>query len=210
MTATPRFNWNTWATGQAQPNQPFNTQLADMQQLVGLTVISRSTTAQPGSPTNGDAYIIPSGATGAAWSTFSAGDVAHYWDDGTNASWVAIGPETGLLALVADEGGILQYDGAAWSGIPQASKEDTTTAYELELGDGTVRMNNAAANVVTIPANASVAFPIGTRIRVYQIGAGATTIAITTDTLLGVNSISTQNGWVDLEKIAATTWIGIN
>jgi len=38
-------------------------------------------------------------------------------------------------------------------------------------------MNNAAANTITIPTNATVAFPIGTIILITQLGAGATTIA---------------------------------
>lgn len=44
-------------------------------------------------------------------------------------------------------------------------------------------MNNAAANTLTIPANALVAYPIGTQILVTQMGAGTTSIAITPDTL---------------------------
>ena len=38
-------------------------------------------------------------------------------------------------------------------------------------------MNNASANTLTVPLNASVAFPIGTEITVIQTGAGATTIS---------------------------------
>lgn len=210
MPQTPRFNWNTWVANQAQPNQAFNNLLVPLSFLVGATVLSRSTSAQPGSPTNGDAYILPSGATGAAWGSFSAGDLAYYYSDGTTASWFAVGPEKGVLAFVADEGGFLFYDGAAWTAPPRSINAQTGAAYELVLGDQTVTMNNGAGNVVTIPANSAVAFPIGTRIRVLQLGAGATTIAITTDTLLGVNSISSQYGWVDLEKLDATTWIGVN
>jgi hypothetical protein len=36
-------------------------------------------------------------------------------------------------------------------------------------------MNVAGANTVTVPPNSSVAFPVGTEIKVTQIGAGATT-----------------------------------
>lgn len=49
-------------------------------------------------------------------------------------------------------------------------------------------MNNASSNVVTIPTNASVAFPIGATIIVDQIGAGSTTI--TGDTGVTVNGVS--------------------
>lgn len=55
----------------------------------------------------------------------------------------------------------------------------TTTAYTLLLADKDqyVRVNNAAANTVTIPANVDVAFAIGTQITVRQAGARKTTIA---------------------------------
>ena len=61
-----------------------------------------------------------------------------------------------------------------------AVNAQTGTAYTLVIGDEYllgVTMNNAAANTITIPTNASVAFPIGTTILITQLGAGATTIA---------------------------------
>ena len=53
-----------------------------------------------------------------------------------------------------------------------------TASYTLALSDagGCVEMNVAGANNLTIPTNASVAFPIGTIIMLRQEGAGATTI----------------------------------
>lgn len=43
--------------------------------------------------------------------------------------------------------------------------------------DGRVEMNAAGANTLTVPTNATVAFPITTEILVTQVGAGATTVA---------------------------------
>jgi len=55
----------------------------------------------------------------------------------------------------------------------------TGTTYTLALTDvaKVVTLTNAAAITVTVPTNASVAFPIGTQILLYQGGAGAVTIA---------------------------------
>ena len=56
----------------------------------------------------------------------------------------------------------------------------TGTTYTLVIGDEFllgVTMNNAAANTITIPTNATVAFEIGATILITQLGAGATTIA---------------------------------
>lgn len=55
----------------------------------------------------------------------------------------------------------------------------TGTTYTLALTDvaKVVTLTNAAAITLTVPTNASVAFPIGTQILLYQGGAGAVTIA---------------------------------
>jgi hypothetical protein len=55
----------------------------------------------------------------------------------------------------------------------------TGTSYTLALTDvaKVVTLTNAAAITLTVPTNASVAFPVGTQILLYQGGAGAVTIA---------------------------------
>ena len=61
----------------------------------------------------------------------------------------------------------------------------TGTTYTPVISDGVaiITMTNAAANTVSIPTNASVAFPIGTQITIAQTGAGQTTInAVTSGT----------------------------
>ena len=54
----------------------------------------------------------------------------------------------------------------------------TGTSYTLLLADAgkLVTLNNAAAITLTIPTNASVAFPVGTRIDIVQYGAGQVTV----------------------------------
>jgi hypothetical protein len=89
----------------------------------------------------------------------------------------------------------------------------TGTAYTLVLADAgkNVTMNNAAANTLTIPANASVAFPIGTQILVTQLGAGQTTVAITTDTLNVASSftlkLAEQYSEAIITKKTSTMWV---
>jgi len=52
------------------------------------------------------------------------------------------------------------------------------SAYTLVLGNAgsIVEMNVSAANTVTIPTDASVAFPVDTRIDIYQHGSGKSTV----------------------------------
>ena len=55
----------------------------------------------------------------------------------------------------------------------------TGTSYTLVLTDAAklITLTNAAAITLTVPTNASVAFPIGTQILLYQGGAGQVTIS---------------------------------
>jgi hypothetical protein len=85
----------------------------------------------------------------------------------------------------------------------------TGTTYELVLTDAgkMVEMSNAGANVLTIPANASVAFPVDTRIDITQGGAGLTSVTITTDTLNGELVSQGQYKGLSLWKKSATVWV---
>jgi hypothetical protein len=86
------------------------------------------------------------------------------------------------------------------------------TTYTLVLADATsiVVMSNAAANTLTIPTNASVAFSNGTEIRIRQGGAGITTIAAAGGVTL-VNPFSSfvmagQYAEAKLLKIGTNSW----
>lgn len=56
----------------------------------------------------------------------------------------------------------------------QVVTTESTTSRTLALTDANdyIRCTNASATTITVPANASVAFPIGTQIDVFQAGAG--------------------------------------
>lgn len=96
---------------------------------------------------------------------------------------------------------------------PVQLNEQNGTSYTLVINDANARiiMNNAGANTLTIPTNASVEFPIGTEIRVLQIGAGAT--SITGDTGVTLNGVSAGSGamsgagqYTDILKIGTDIW----
>lgn len=93
----------------------------------------------------------------------------------------------------------------------------TGTTYTLVLADGTpgsatagVSMSNAASNTLTVPTNASVAFPVGWTIPILNLGVGATTIAaaggVTINAPGGLLTIGTTNGSGVLNKTATNTW----
>jgi hypothetical protein len=87
----------------------------------------------------------------------------------------------------------------------------TGTTYTLVLGDAgkCVEMNNAAANTLTIPLNASVPFPVGTVIELYQVGAGQTTVSPGSTTLRAPDGskLSKQYASASLRKRATDEWV---
>lgn len=95
-------------------------------------------------------------------------------------------------------------------------RDDTSTSDTLVLTDAdnkTVWYNNAGAIAVTIPTNASVAFPVGTKINLMMEGAGVPTV--TGDTGVTVNGVSggsfvinNQYQGATITKRATNTWIG--
>lgn len=112
----PILPFAVWESGTNQNSIPANDNSLRNQILNGL-IISDSTDAQPGSPADGDAYIITGAATGAQWSTFDQYDLAIF-DSGT---WYAYAPVEGIVVNIA--GTLNQWDGAAYVGI---SSSDTT------------------------------------------------------------------------------------
>lgn len=85
----------------------------------------------------------------------------------------------------------------------------TGTTYELVLTDAgkVVDLSNASPIALTIPANASVAFPVDTRIDIHQSGAGLVTVGITSDTLRGDPVSQGQYKMMSLWKRATTEWV---
>lgn len=75
-----------------------------------------------------------------------------------------------------------------------------TASYTAVLANNSqvVTMDNASANIFSIPTNASVAFPIGTQITVLQIGAGQTTIQAVTS---GTTTIQSTGGTAAAPKL---------
>jgi hypothetical protein len=188
--------------------------------LVQPIVINMTTATPPGSPSNGDAYVVASSPTG-AW-------VGHQnqitaWIRG---AWQFIAPRNGWRVYNQADGSAYAYNGSAWvasgggggGGSPLPVNPQTGTSYTLALTDapsssanqGVVTMNNASANTVTAPPHSSVAFPVGTQVQISQIGAGQTSIAAGSG--VTVNTPSTLNARAQystlvLTQIATDVWV---
>lgn len=101
--------------------------------------------------------------------------------------------------------------GAGYMGMPQVTTGISRSFAATDAGKHVYVTSTGTTQ--TIPANTSVAFPIGTTIVVVNGSGVSTTIAITTDTLRLANSASTgsrtlaSNGMCTLLKITSTQWI---
>jgi hypothetical protein len=148
------------------------------------------------------AAIAAKAAAGAA----PTAHAASHTSGGADAITVAQAQVTGLVAaLAAKAANVTTING------------QVGTTYTLVLGDqdGTVEMNNVAANTLTVPPNSGVAFPVGASIDVVQTGAGVTTIApgagVTINyyspTSAGTRTIKAQWGAATLVKRATDTWV---
>lgn len=98
---------------------------------------------------------------------------------------------------------------SVWSDDVRA---DTTTGYTLVLDDAgrQVTMSNASSSTLTVPPNASVAFAVGVRVQVIQLGAGAVTLTAGAGVTLsetGNNLVLGQYQSAVLVKQATNSWV---
>jgi hypothetical protein len=101
-------------------------------------------------------------------------------------------------------------DAMGYKGIPQNVR---TSQYTLALSDIGFHISITTGGVI-IPANSSVAFPIGSTVVVYNNSTSTQTISITTDTLRQAGTTTSTTGVIlnpyglaTLIKVASTVWV---
>lgn len=125
-----------------------------------------------------------------------------------NTCWVVHKDvSNGPIKLAANDSGKIQVKQIGR--VPNTQ----TASYTLQLfdQDGRVEMNVAGANNLTVPTNASVSFPVGTEIKITQVGAGNTTI-LAAGGVTGHNFGALSGQWasVSLYQRAANEWVQTN
>lgn len=110
MTTTPRLGAPELVSAQATPEATVNEQIRYVEQGASYFIVKdKDLTAAPGSPADGDAYIVATGATG-TWSG-KDGKIAFRMSTG----WLYVTPIEGTLAYVQDENTRYAYNGSAWA-----------------------------------------------------------------------------------------------
>jgi len=153
----------------------------------------------------------PSSANLAAALTDETGSGANVFaNTPTLVSPILGTPTSGNLSNCTADG----TDSVGFRNIPQNSQ---SAAYTLVLSDAGKHIyhpsTDANARTFTIPANSSVAYPIGTAITFINMTSQVVTIAITTDTMYlssagttGSRSLA-QYGSATAIKMTSTTWL---
>lgn len=90
-------------------------------------MISRTTAAQPSDPDEGDLYILPSGATGAVWDDWSAGDLVRAESGG----WVRVPVPVGAVALVQDREELIVREAGGWNPLIRRGQHQNLTRLGL-------------------------------------------------------------------------------
>jgi competence protein ComGC len=152
---------------------------------------------------------VANGGTGVTTSTGSGNTVLS--TSPTLVTPVLGTPSSGTLSSCTVDG----TNSVGYLNIPQNSQ---SAAYTLVLGDAGKNIYHPGADTTartwTIPANSSVAFPIGTAVTfINDTSGGVITISITTDTLVLAGAGTTgsrtlaANGMATAIKMTSTRWM---
>ena len=137
-----------------------------------------------------------------------------------DAAFGGVGEPTlaeGMFAYTSDTNTLWYYTGSAWEYAGATSQAltlnaQTGTTYTLALADSGkfVTLSNASAITLTVPTNATVAFPVGTQVNIVQLGAGQVTVGGAGVTLRSNGSklkLFGQYAAATLVKIATDEWV---
>lgn len=135
-----------WALGEDNWDVDMNANLVRASALIQGRALSQ-TTALPGSPTDGDIYIVPSGA-GSHPNEIAVRDLG---------AWVYITPVSGWRMFVVDTRSWMTFDGTVWTNevtsiadISASAVVNVSGAITLNHASGEIKRLNATADVTSI------------------------------------------------------------
>jgi hypothetical protein len=162
----------------------FNSTTGKLIKRASLTGLVKATAGVASAATAGTDFVAPSGALG----TPSSGTLTNCTADGTDA--------------------------VGFRNVPVNSQSAAYTAVLADSGKAILHPStDANARTFTIPANASVAYPLGTVLTFINMTSQAVTVAITSDTMYLAGTGTTgsrtlaQYGMATAIKMTSTTWM---
>ena len=183
--STPILSLDELVEAQASKYVTHNTALRQIEAFT-IRVLDRNSSGPPGSPSDGDAYIVDS-ATG-NWSSFSVNDIAAY----IGSTWYAVTPKEGMRVWVNDEDSLYVYYSSAWnvlasSGASHTQLHSMTSTSDHQAGNNKLFYSDGSAHVQELSLAAA-----------YKIlrSAGTTSAPVfgTADIMLASVTADMQNG----------------
>jgi hypothetical protein len=159
MPSSPRTTFDTWPAGITQADVPANNNVQRLDATLNAFVRSATTAAQPGSPANGDTYILPASPTGALWAGNPTGTIAYY-----NTTWYFFTPYNGQRARVEDTGVYARYNAGAWGYETDA----------ISAASAGINSTETLIDSIVLPVNA---LKVGSTIRIKASGVCTSTVA---------------------------------
>jgi len=127
---TPILGLSEISENQSSKYITHNMALRAIEVLLTGVADRRTTASPPGSPAEGDAYIIANASPSGDWADFAEHDIAFY-----ASGWYNITPKEGLILWVADENLRYVFNGAFW--VPLGDAVTTTPAPTTTSGPTT-------------------------------------------------------------------------
>jgi hypothetical protein len=193
----------------------WGTSLSEDLRRISALLQARATSRSTSLPTTGSAgqVLIVLSAAGA-----NANAIALWDEVGGTPSWVFLTPQEDWQVWITDEARHVRFSGGAWIEVPRPGivrvRTLTATAHTLEISatGSILEATGSSAVTVTIPAEESVPFEIGTLINITQVGTGAATIAAApgvslNGTLGGSVALTGQWAGAALTKRGADAWV---
>lgn len=176
--------------------------------LYNGTTVADGTVTLANNATN---YVVVNRFTGAV----SVASTTTNWADSAYARLYKVTTVSSAVTAVVDHRFDTNGLHAPPVGRAQQSKSADYTFVMLDAGSKVLHPSaDTSARTFTIPANASVAYPVGTELEfINQHSAGSLSIAITTDTmrLAGAGTTGTRtlaaDGVAVARKVTATEWL---
>lgn len=206
MATTPHLGLTLVEQAQAQKEVTVNMALARIDALLNCGAKSKAVATPPGSPANGDLYIVAASPTG-DWAG-QAGNIAYF-----DAVWRFITPREGVTLWVNDEDLSYSYDGAAWvlSNNP-ASFQNLSLLGVNATADSTNKLAVASSAILFNHAGAGVQAKLNkngaadTASLLFQTGtSGRAEFGTVGDDNFTLKVSSNGSAWLSALKIMAAT-----
>lgn len=208
MATTTHLKLPFLEAAQAQKHVTHNEALRVLDAVAQASVLDKDLATPPGSPANGDRYIIAATATD-DW-LGKENDIVIWQDN----AWAFHTPQDGWLAWVADEGKFYVWSGSAWTAMPLSA---TQVQNLLQLGvnttaDATNKLSVKSAAVLFDKATDDIQVKVNKNATVdtasflFQTGfSGRAEIGLTGDDNFTFKVSSDGSTWYDSFSITASS-----